>query len=77
MLDYNNLKLTIDLVPATVWFSSVYQIYKKVGRQMNGIKLKMSYIGKKVRNVGYVVQQAGWRLTSFGSMMIKTIFRSL
>jgi len=59
MLDYNNLKLTIDLVPATVWFSSVYQIYKRVAKQMNGIESKMSCIEKKVENAGYVVQRVG------------------
>ena len=28
-MEENNIKLTIELVPSTVWYSSIYQFYKK------------------------------------------------
>jgi len=49
MLDYNNLKLTIDLVPATVWFSSVYQIYKKSGKTDEWYRIKNELYRKEGR----------------------------
>jgi len=42
-----NLKLTIELIPSTVWFSSLYQLYKAKGRPSKWKKLKQKIFEKE------------------------------
>ncbi len=42
-------RLTIELMPATVWFSSIYQIYKRAGRLDKWRKIKRELLEKEGR----------------------------
>ena len=44
-----DLKLTIELVPATVWFSSIYQIYRRSGRLDEWQEIKRELYEKEGR----------------------------
>jgi len=71
------MKLEIELVPKTVWFSSIYQFFKKTIDLQNGIKLKTNFLKERDANVIFVVpERVSFRLMNSGNMMMKSIFKS-
>ena len=47
-------KLTIELVPEAIWFSSIYNYYRKNKQMEKWHKLKKNYLKKKEENAGFV-----------------------
>lgn len=43
----NNLKLTIELVPSTVWYASIYQYYKKTNNHQKWADIKKELFAKE------------------------------
>jgi len=48
-MNEKELKLTIELVPSTVWFSSIYQIYKRNNQLSKWRKIKKELFEKEGR----------------------------
>jgi len=48
-MEEQKFKLTIELVPSTVWFSSIYQIYKRSNQLNKWRKIKKELFEKEGR----------------------------
>jgi len=53
------LKLTIELVPSTVWYSSLYEICKRNNRSSIWRKIKKEIFKKEGKNAGFVEKKKG------------------
>ena len=50
-MEEQKFKLTIELVPSTVWFSSIYQIYKRNNQLNKWRKIKKELFEKRREKV--------------------------
>lgn len=70
------MKLKIELVPQTVWFSSVYQFFRRNNRLAEWYKIKNDVYEREGHQCYIVVpERAPFRLMNSGNMMMKSIFK--
>ncbi len=63
-------KLTIELVPKTAWFTSLYQIYKKTSHLNGWRRIKKNFLKERDGNVGSVAEEIFiLRFMNFRNMM--------